>query len=193
MPEGTKISKHFVCACFMILDHLSRKSAIPKRSWMNMKPLVDLFLKSKFIPLSCRTKSAMHLTETVSHTSSLSSGFSCQYQKKKKSTLRTARVWWQKQCDLSLNSVYLFLSRTSKHSLDTINTHICSPLLCYSQLLIMLNWIWPLLWTQAEVNSNLMLVTLTEAGLLFYMHLCQVRKLSERRLTSTSIERTKSH
>lgn len=49
-----------------------------------MKPLFDLFLKSKFKPLSCRTKSAMYLTETVSHTSGLSSGLSCQYQKRKK-------------------------------------------------------------------------------------------------------------
>lgn len=39
---------------------------------------------------------------------------------------------------------------------------------------------------QAKVNSNLMSDTLTEAGLLFYMHLCQVRQLSEYNLTSTS-------
>lgn len=59
-----------------------------------MKPLFDLFLKSKFIPLSCRATSAMYLTEIVSHTSGLSSEFSCQYQKwEKKTTLQTAWVW----------------------------------------------------------------------------------------------------
>lgn len=39
---------------------------------------------------------------------------------------------------------------------------------------------------QAKVNSNLMSDTLTEAGLLFYIHLSQVRKLSEYSFNSTS-------
>lgn len=39
---------------------------------------------------------------------------------------------------------------------------------------------------QAKVNSNLMSDTLTDAGLLFYMHLCQVRQLGEYSLPSTS-------
>lgn len=75
----------------------------------------------------------LYLTLHVSVQGSLAS------KKKKKGTLQTAWVWWQKQYDLLLSSVYLFLSRTLKHSLDTINTHICSPLPCYSQLLIILN------------------------------------------------------
>lgn len=77
------------------------------------------------------------------------------------------------------------MSRASKYSLDYIYTHrLPSP--CYSQLLIKLNWIRPLPWMQAKLNSNLMSDTLTEAGLLFYMHLCQVRQISKYSLTSTS-------
>lgn len=52
---------------------------------MNMKPLFDLFLKGKFITPSCRTKSAMYLTENVPHASTPSAGLSCQHKKKKKS------------------------------------------------------------------------------------------------------------
>lgn len=48
-----------------------------------MKPLFDLLLKSKFIPLSCRTKSVMYLTETIPHTSNLTAEQSCQHKKKK--------------------------------------------------------------------------------------------------------------
>lgn len=191
MPEGTKYQSILSVPVLWSLTTSVGSQQFPKGAeWIwNLYLTSFLRVKSYSYPaeqsLQCILLK-LYLTLQVSVQGSLASS-----KKKKKGELQTAWVWWQKQCDLLLSSIYLFLSRTFKHSLDTINTHICSPLPCYSQLLIILNQIWPLLWTQAKVNSNLMSVTLTEAWLLLYMHLCQGRKLSECCLTS--IERTKLH
>lgn len=214
MPEGTRISKHSVCAYYPCVLWSLTTSAIPISSWLKMKPLFDLLLKSKFIPLSCRTKSVMYLTETIPHTSNLTAEQSCQHKKKNKpqpntpkptTTTKIPSKNYKKQhskqhgfgdrsCVISCLAQFIYFCKQAfKYSLDTIYTHICLPLPCCSQLLIKLNWIWPLPWMQANVNSNLMLDTLTEAGLLFYMHLCQVRKLSEYHLTNSKVEGTKLH